>query len=239
MEQVNFDIEVFDKGSGTSLLGPLPLHQIFANLAPNRCGVEDDGDPVVLFDKVNHRWLITQFEVTNPAYFCAAVSTSNDATSTWNLYAFFTTDFNDYPKWGMWPTGYFATDNHFNNSGSAYLDARLHAFNDVKMRAGDPSAEHITATLSSSDYSILPADVDSVLPPPVGQPEFFIGSYDVDSSNNHLYLYSMAPNFAAGTAVVTGSESDEPDYCTHLRSVLRQQPFLRSGAGRFYPGCTW
>ena len=227
LEMVNSHIEVFDKTTGTSLLGPTPIHQIFAALSPNRCGIEDDGDPVVLFDKVNHRWLITQFEVTNPAYFCAAVSTSADATSTWNLYAFLTTDFNDYPKWGMWPTGYFVTDNHFNNSGTAYVDARLHAANDVKMRAGDPTAEFLTCELTGNDYSILPADVDSIIPPPAGQAEFFLGSYDVDATNNHLYLYSMAPNFATGGATCTGSGLAQPitvptyvPFCDSSRSCV-------------------
>jgi len=209
VEWVNLHIEVFDKATGASLLGPIPGNQLFASLG-GACAANNQGDPIVLFDHVNHRWLLSQFKIQNPAYFCTAVSTSPDATGTYYLYAFSATDFNDYPKWGIWPTGYFATDNHFNNSGSAYIDARLHAFNDVKMRAGDPSAEEITADLTGSDYSILPADVDSPTPPPTGQVEFFIGSYDVDSSNNHLYLYSMDPNFAAGTAVVTGSGLADP-----------------------------
>jgi len=209
VEWVNLHYAVYDKATGALLKGPLAGNTLFSSLG-GACATNNEGDPIVLFDHVNHRWLLSQFKIQNPAYFCTAVSTSADATGSYYLYAFATTDFNDYPKWGIWPTGYFATDNHFNNSGSAYLDARLHAFNDVKMRAGDSTAEEITAELTGNDYSILPAIVDSPTPPPAGQVEFFIGSYDVDPSNDHLYLYSMAPNFPAGTAVVTGSGLASP-----------------------------
>ena len=226
VEWVNLHLEVFDKNTGASLLGPVTGNSLFASLG-GKCASTNNGDPIVLWDKVNHRWLLSQFAIQNPAFFCTAVSQTADATGSYYLYAFSTTDINDYPKWGIWPTGYFATDNHFNNNGTAYIDARLHAFNDVKMRAGDPSAEEITADLTGNDYSILPADVDSPTPPPGGQVEFFIGSYDVDASNNHLYLYSMAPDFANGTAVVTGSGLATPitvptytPFCDSSRSCV-------------------
>ncbi len=226
VEWVNLHLEVFNKTTGASELGPIAGNTLFSALG-GPCATVNDGDPIALYDKVHHVWLLSQFKIQNPAYFCTAVSQTDDATGSYNLYAFLTTDFNDYPKWGIWPTGYFATDNHFNNSGTAYLNARLHAFNDVKMRAGDPSAEEITADLTANDYSILPADMDSPVGPPAGQPEFFIGSYDVDATNNHLYLYSMAPDFSAGTAVVTGSGLANPitvptyvPFCDSSRSCV-------------------
>ncbi len=228
VEWVNLHFAIYDKATGGLLIGPLPGNTLFSALG-GKCSTTNDGDPIALFDKVHKRWLLSQFAYQNPAYFCVAVSTSSDATGSYYLYAFTTTDINDYPKFGIWPTGYFATDNHFNNAGTAYIGGRLHAFNDVKMRAGDASAEHITANLTGNDYSILPADVDSPTPPPSGQVEFFIGSYDVDASNNHLYLYSMAPDFAAGTAVVTGSGLANPitvptytPFCDSSRSCVPQ-----------------
>jgi len=228
VEWVNLHYAVYDKATGALLKGPLAGNTLFTALG-GPCASNNEGDPIALFDKVHHVWFLSQFKVQNPAYFCVAVSTSNDATGTYYLYAFTTVDFNDYPKWGMWPTGYFGTDNHFNNSGSAYLNARLHALNDVKMRAGDPSAEHIEVQLSANDYSILPADVDSPTPPPAGQPEFFIGSYDVTASNNQLFLYSMAPDFTTGQAVVTGSNLANPitvptytPFCDSSRSCVPQ-----------------
>jgi hypothetical protein len=225
VEWVNLHYAVYDKATGALLKGPLAGNTLFTSLG-GACATNNDGDPIALFDKVHHRWLLTQFKYNNPAFFCVAVSTSNDATGTYYLYAFPTTDIPDYPKWGMWPTGYFATDNHFTGG---FIGARLHAFNDVKMRAGDSTAEEITANLTANDYSILPADVDSPTPPPSGQVEFFIGSYDVDASNNHLYLYSMAPDFVAGTATVTGSGLANPitvptytPFCAGSRSCVPQ-----------------
>ena len=45
-----------------------------------------------------------------------AVSTTSDATGSYNRYAFSygTTNFNDYPKLGVWPDGYYMSYNIFN-----------------------------------------------------------------------------------------------------------------------------
>jgi hypothetical protein len=61
---------------------------------------------------------------------------------------------------------------------------------------GDPSAEQTCFQASHFGFTLPPADVDSTMPPPANQDEFFIGRYDVDQTMNHLYLYSMHVDFA-------------------------------------------
>ena len=122
-----------------------------------------------------------------------AVSTSADATGTYYEYQFpLGNDFPDYPKWGIWPTGYFETNNAFGNT--AYVN--VCAYNSAKLLVGDRSAEQICFQTSTNDTSLLPGDLDSNVPPPTGQDEFFIGSYLEDPSNSHLYLYSMHPVYS-------------------------------------------
>ena len=59
---------------------------------------------MVIYDKMADRWLFTQFAVTQaPFSQCIAVSTSADPTGTYARYEYQYPDFNDYPKFGVWP----------------------------------------------------------------------------------------------------------------------------------------
>src|SRR5947199_25709 len=83
-----------------------------------------DGDPVVLYDRIHDRWIVSQFAI--PGYRtgsggnweCVAVSTTGDPTGSWYRYQFPETSglLNDYPKLGIWPDGLYVTYNQFNNS---------------------------------------------------------------------------------------------------------------------------
>jgi hypothetical protein len=201
-EWVNVRYGVFDKRTGALQLGPLDGNLIWQNLGGG-CYEYNDGDPIVQWDKVNHRWLLAQNDFgpldqyRPPYYACVAVSTSSDATGTYYLYQFpLGLTLPDYPKWGIWPSGYFQTQNDFSYPTYSFAGAYVCAYNSVKLLVGDPSAEQICVQTTPNDYGLLPADADSPTPPPANQDEFFIGSYDVDQTNNHLYLYSMHPDFA-------------------------------------------
>jgi hypothetical protein len=190
VEWVNEHFAVYDKATGALLLGPLPGNSLFTNLG-GTCATQNNADPIAQFDKTAHRWLMAVNLLTSPPYgTCVAVSTSPDATGSYYLYQFAQSSYPDYPKWGVWPSGYFQTQ----NSGGL-SSANVCAYNSAKLQVGDSTAEQICVQLSASDFSLLPADVDSPTAPPVGQDEFFIGSYNKDSSFNHLYLYSMHPVF--------------------------------------------
>src|SRR5215211_6371683 len=65
-----------------------------------RCGSDNDGDPIVQYDQLADRWILTQFAVSGSPYTqCVAVSTSGDPTGTYNRYAYsYSRIFNYYPK---------------------------------------------------------------------------------------------------------------------------------------------
>ena len=64
------------------------------------------GDPIVVYDHIADRWLLSQF--ADPNHMCVAISQTPDPTAgTWFLYTFNTLNFPDYPKFGVWPNGYF------------------------------------------------------------------------------------------------------------------------------------
>ena len=103
---VNVGYQVFDKATGNSVLGPLSIRSIWQGFGGN-CETGGDGDPVVLYDKMANRWVISQFADSGtgvPNRECIAVSTTSDATGSYNRYDFdlrpFGTNFYDYPKLG-------------------------------------------------------------------------------------------------------------------------------------------
>jgi len=217
VEWVNASYAVYNKSTGALEAGPIDGNLLWQSLG-GPCYAENYGDIIAQWDKVNHRWLMAQnFWHVNggelpPFYACVAVSTSADATGTYYEYAFpLGYGFPDYPKWGIWPSGYFQTQNDSNWPHEGYVGAYVCAYNSAKLIVGDRTAEQICFLTSDHDFSLLPADIDSPTPPPANQDEFFIGSYDVDQTQNHLYLYSMHPDYANPTqSTFTGSGLADP-----------------------------
>ncbi|HMF56343.1 MAG TPA: hypothetical protein VK619_08360, partial [Pyrinomonadaceae bacterium] len=117
VQWVNEAFAVYRKSDGVLLKGPVAGNSLWAGFAQGRCSTNNDGDPIAQYDKINNRWIMTQFSVTGgpPYYQCVAVSKTNDALGAYNLYAFQYSDFNDYPKLSVWPDGYYITYNMFHN----------------------------------------------------------------------------------------------------------------------------
>ena len=110
------------------------------------CETYNDGDPIVQYDQLADRWILTQFAVSETPYTqCVAVSTGEDPTGTYNRYAYsYGTDFNDYPKMGVWPDGYYITYNMFRR-GRTFSGSKVCAFERAKMLAGAAGAAGVRA----------------------------------------------------------------------------------------------
>ncbi len=196
VEWVNVSFAIYNKTSGSVLAGPVEGNTLWSSLG-GVCANNNDGDIIAQWDRTAHRWLLAQNVFVTPYTACIAVSQTNDALGSYYLYAFsLGSGFPDYPKYGIWPSGYFETMNNFGPGGGGFVGAEVCGYNSAKLLVGDHTAEQICFQLTANDYSLLPGDQDSTVPPPANQDEFFIGSYDVDSSNNHLYLYSMHPVYS-------------------------------------------
>ena len=85
------------------------------------------GDPVVIWDKTAQRWFISELAYNGSLssnFLCIAVSTTADATGSYNRYAYsFGTSLPDYPKYSVWPDAYYVSFNDFANSGSTFKGA--------------------------------------------------------------------------------------------------------------------
>jgi hypothetical protein len=194
VQVVNDGFQVFNK-SGVSLYGPADIATIwsgFYGAGSGPCQNYGDGDPILLYDQLANRWVISQFAAvdagltTPPTDECIAVSATNDATGAWYRYDFHLgANFYDYPKLAVWPDAYYMSDIVFDPTGTSYLGPQPFAFNRAAMLTGAPATFITTAapTGPTSD-PYLPADLDGSTPPPAGAPDPFVewpgnGTYKV------------------------------------------------------------
>jgi hypothetical protein len=181
VEMVNRAVlQVFDKLTGTSLLGPVPIESIFTGFG-GPCSIYGEGDPIVVYDRLADRWVISQFATRlgakEPQDECIAVSQTGDATGAWYRYDFHLTfRFADYPKFGVWPDGYYMSANMFRTDPlvAMAIGAKPFVFDRAKMLVGDPTATVQTTEKVVSHDLFLPSDLDGVIPPPAGAPNFFV-----------------------------------------------------------------
>jgi hypothetical protein len=201
VRMANASFQIFNK-TGTSLFGPAQINTLFAGFG-GACEVENAGDPIVLYDQLADRWLLTQFSNSTPPFFlCVALSTSSDPTGTYFRWAFPTAGFPDYPKFGIWPNAYlFSTRETTTSSIGAYAVDR------AQMLAGVPNPVVISFVNSLNGSfteflgdGLLPADVDGNTPPPAGSPAYFVGTMDdggpYGAEFDAIFIWEFDINFA-------------------------------------------
>ncbi|MCU0303542.1 MAG: hypothetical protein MUC56_05755, partial [Thermoanaerobaculales bacterium] len=214
----NLYFQIFDK-SGTSLYGPAANNTLWAGFGGN-CQTSNDGDPIVLHDQLSDRWILTQFTASSPYYNCVAVSTTSDPTGSYYRYAFSTgANFPDYPKYGVWPDAIYISTREF-AGGSSFAGVGAYAINRAQIVAGNPTPTVISflATPGGSGGAfnvgdgLLPSDLDGVIPPPAGSPNYFMGSMDDGGSygaaQDALTLWKFTADFttpANSTFVLTNT----------------------------------
>jgi uncharacterized repeat protein (TIGR01451 family) len=157
----------------------------------NLCDTNNFGDPVILYDSFEDRWVITDFafqldgsnNVVNPpgAYQCFAVSKTGDPVSGgWNYYSIsIAGGLNDYPKFGIWPDGLYMTASMFGYpAGASFQNPRVFALNKAQMYAGSPTVQVVTFNAPAADFTILPSNarLQTGTPPP-GTPNYFVSTW--------------------------------------------------------------
>jgi hypothetical protein len=181
----NTSFAVFNKTTGALQYGPAAGNTLFQALG-GVCASHNDGDPVVSYDILAGRWVLSQFVVGGPAgsysHQCFAVSTTSDATGEYFLYDFVTdpVNFVDYPHTGVWPDGYYMAAHVFTAGPievpvavpGAFITARVYVFERDKMVDGLPA--RMQSVDYDQEYGLLVADLDSLTLPPVGAAEFVI-----------------------------------------------------------------
>jgi hypothetical protein len=181
VQMVNSDFVVFSK-SGAVLRPATPINQLWAG-TNSECAAHNDGDPVVVYDQLANRWVLSQFvaQPTDTEQYaeCFAVSTTSSATGSYYLYEFdFGRTFHDYPKLGVWPDAYYMSSNEFPDGSQTSAGAGAFAFERAKMLAGQPARvvyfdESAYNPAGGQYIGQLPTDLDGSTLPPAGSPNLF------------------------------------------------------------------
>jgi hypothetical protein len=151
------------------------------------------GDPVVLYDQLADRWLLTQFALPDPPYYeCIAVSKTGVPTANpndWYLYSFkvHDTKLNDYPKLGVWPDGYYMSANQFT---ATWGGVGVWVFDREKMLNGQAASfQYFDVYDLDPDYfGLLPSNLMGDTLPPDGAPNYF-ASVDMNWSGSDDVLH--------------------------------------------------
>jgi hypothetical protein len=234
VQVVNVQFQVFDK-SGTSLAGPSNINTLFSTLpSTSLCNSTNRGDPVVLYDNLADRWLISQFAFNTdannnpiaPFEECIAISQTADPRPSqgYNVYDFnvHNTKFPDYPKLGVWPVAmpgspngaYFMTTNQF--GGTVPPDAftgggGAYAFDRTNMLAGNPAPTSVY--FDTTERQMLPSDLDGATAPPANTPNLFVkfrdpGSLEIRSFNVNFSNTTLSTFALTDTVPVAVFDSD-------------------------------
>jgi len=85
------------------------IEEFSANTLWDEIDKSSAGDPIVLFDELAQKWIITEF--TDPANLLIAVTETDDPFGSYFIYTFATPEFPDYPKYAIWPDAIMVTTN--------------------------------------------------------------------------------------------------------------------------------
>lgn len=196
VQTVNTDFAVFNK-AGAPIFGPVPMNTLWSGFGGD-CETNNDGDPVVLYDPIADRWMISQLSVTGangttrPFLQCVALSQTPDPTGAYYRYSFPYSGFNDYPKLGVWPDAYYATFNMFNAAGTLFQGAKACAYDRARMLLGLSATQQCFNT-SIFFGGLLPADLDGARLPPAGAPNPVVA---LGAAANRLAVWKFHTDWA-------------------------------------------
>jgi hypothetical protein len=207
VEIINLVFGVYDR-AGNLLLGPVDTGSLWAGFPIEDC-TDPSGDPIVLYDQLEDRWLLSQFTTrgfnpsgnfnNKPFYNCVAISQTGDPTGAYFRYAFITSGapdlhgsnsepfFPDYPKYGVWDNSYLLTSRDFGRKNAYGIS--VYALEKERMIAGDPNARMVHFFLDSAVVplsligdGLLPADIDGTAQPTEDAPAPIVGTQDNNAS---------------------------------------------------------
>ena len=205
VQWVNYAYAVYDKGTGRLKGGPFAGNTLWSSFgSQDPCYINNSGDQIAQYDKAANRWVMMQPVFAKPYGLCIAVSTSNDALGSYNIYEFlapnnFPNYFPDYPELGIWSDGYYVSVDLYTGLGAggnfkgAYVcapnrDAMLNGLNILPMME--------CFTPGTSYQSLLPADLDGSTAPPVNSPNFFVNLGTVNLGTNVLNFWRFHADFS-------------------------------------------
>ena len=259
IQTINTSLAIYSKTTGAALAGPLSFNTFMSqgNFG-NLCDTNNFGDPVVLYDTFEDRWVITDFAfintasgVTNPpgAFQCFAVSKTGDpVTGGWNYYSIQIADtLNDYPKFGIWSDGIYMMANEFGfgSLSGQFVQSRVWAFNKSQMYDGAANPQIVSFNAPRLDvnggsvFTIIPSNarLQTGTPPP-GTPNYFVSTGTYTNSlqvwkfsvdwNNVYNSTFTGPSVPGAGATWTGPPATVPSQGGNALDTLATRAMMQN-----------
>jgi PKD repeat protein len=221
---------VYNKSTGALAAGPINME----TLGSGQCA-SGAGDPIVLFDEMADRWVLSEFS-SSGNNLCVYVSKTSDPVSGgWHAYAFQSPTFPDYPKYGVGVDAYYV--------GTNESAPTVYALNRTAMLAGQ-SANFVRIAapkLAGFGFQILqPVDHDGVTDMPAGTPGYFLRHRDDEvhnsGSNNasqdyvELWQYQADFNTTSNSSFTKVADIPVAEFDSSLCGLTSFSCFPQSGS---------
>lgn len=207
VQMVKYSFAVWAK-DGTLLYGPANTKTLWDHIPGPWNALQYYTDPIVVYDHLADRWLVSAmvYDIPVQYYEMVAVSQTADPTGGWHCYVYSFDNMPDYPKFGVWPDGYYMTVNEARidaGYNSEFAGLTIMVFNREDMIEGDVSPRtlkfHVPATdtgFYSSPSCFLPADLDGQMPP-VGTPNYLASIRDdtMGYPEDELWIWKCTVNW--------------------------------------------
>lgn len=185
------------------------------------------GDPIVLYDELADRWLMSEFSSSGNRLM-VAISTTPDPLGSWYSYTYTANSFPDYPKYSIWSDSYVVTTNESSPT--------IYALNRSQMLSGSSgTAQRFTMSSFGTIgfQAAVPVSLNGTNVPPAGTPAMVMRMRDdawSGSSSDALEIWELDldwsnSNNSTLTQVATlGVQPFESELCGYTSFSCIDQP---------------
>jgi hypothetical protein len=193
IQAVNDAYGIYNK-TGTQLAA-FTENQLWSGAGSNPCNGNSLGDPVVLYDQLADRWILTHVAAlsggnpVSPFYECIAASKTKDPVAGgWWLYPLRMDPggtgappigaLNDYPKFGIWPDCLYMAANEFTFPGGTFARTAFASFSRSDLESGATLTWSLGFINNTNDpFTMIPSNLrgtSASAMPPAGTPNYLV-----------------------------------------------------------------
>ena len=129
-------VVIYNKTTGALEAGPFGMD----TLSTGGICATGRGDPIILYDEIAGRWLLTEFSNSGNGLCVYTSRTADPLAGGWCAYTFADSSFPDYPKYGVWPDQYIVSSNQ-GNAVPVYAFDRLNMLSQGRGYLSDRKAD--------------------------------------------------------------------------------------------------
>lgn len=235
-------VAIYDKETGAQVGNNFSMSSLGSG---GLCATAGAGDPIILFDELANRWVLTEFTGSGNLL-CIYLSNTDDLSGavTWTRYSFAFPAFPDYPKYGVWPDAYYVGANEGGTSGRR----PFYAMDRVRMLAGEAATmQRLTVpNLAGFGFQMTqPADISGSNAPDPGTPGIFMRHRDDEAhnagSNNatkdflEMFQFTVDWTTPANSNIAGPISFDIAEFSSNLNGLSAFQAFPQPNGQRIDP----